>query len=119
MHECATMSCEALPIAVTASPSGLGSAPRIVDAGLEIRVTLSAYVETETLDGSFGGYSHQTAYFRLRCSPGPEGSRDVLVCPWHSFQFDLNTGKEVFWKRPATLRMYPIEEIQSEVLVTV
>jgi nitrite reductase (NADH) small subunit len=46
-------------------------------------------------------------------------SRDVLVCPWHSFQFDLNTGKEVFWKRPATLRMYPIEEIQSEVLVTV
>ena len=46
-------------------------------------------------------------------------SRDVLVCPWHSFQFDLNTGKEVFCKRPATLRMYPIEEIQSEVLVTV
>jgi nitrite reductase/ring-hydroxylating ferredoxin subunit len=46
-------------------------------------------------------------------------SRDVLVCPWHSFQFGLNAGEEACWKRPATLRMYAIEEIQSEVLVTV
>jgi nitrite reductase (NADH) small subunit len=46
-------------------------------------------------------------------------SRDVLVCPWHGFAFDLNTGKEVYWKRASRLRMYPIEEILGEVLVTI
>ena len=46
-------------------------------------------------------------------------SRDVLVCPWHGFAFDLDTGKEVFWKRASRLRMYPIEEIQGEVFVTI
>ena len=46
-------------------------------------------------------------------------SRDVLVCPWHGFAFDLDTGEEVFWKRASRLRMYPIEEIQGEVFVTI
>jgi 3-phenylpropionate/trans-cinnamate dioxygenase ferredoxin subunit len=46
-------------------------------------------------------------------------SRDVLVCPWHGFAFDLSTGKEVYWKRASRLRMYAIEEILGEVLVTV
>jgi nitrite reductase/ring-hydroxylating ferredoxin subunit len=41
---------------------------------------------------------------------------DVLVCPWHRFAFDLNTGKEVFWKRASS---YPTEEIQGEVFVTI
>jgi 3-phenylpropionate/trans-cinnamate dioxygenase ferredoxin subunit len=45
--------------------------------------------------------------------------RDVLVCPWHGFEFNLDTGKEPFWKRPASLRMYPIEDINGEVFVTV
>jgi nitrite reductase/ring-hydroxylating ferredoxin subunit len=40
-----------------------------------------------------------------------------LVCPWHGFEFDLSTGKEVFWKRPASLRMYPIEDIDGEIFV--
>jgi nitrite reductase (NADH) small subunit len=46
-------------------------------------------------------------------------SRDVLVCPWHGFAFDLNTGKETYWKRASRLRMYPIEEILGEVLVRI
>jgi nitrite reductase (NADH) small subunit len=46
-------------------------------------------------------------------------SRDVLMCPWHGFQFDLNTGREVFWKKPASLRLYPVEEIQSEVFLVI
>ena len=39
----------------------------------------------------------------------------TLVCPWHGFEFDLETGKEVCWRRPASLRMYRVEEIDSEV----
>jgi 3-phenylpropionate/trans-cinnamate dioxygenase ferredoxin subunit len=46
-------------------------------------------------------------------------SREVLVCPWHGFEFDLKTGKEVFWNRPASLRMYSIEELDGEVFVLV
>ena len=46
-------------------------------------------------------------------------SRDVLVCPWHGFAFDLSTGREVSWKRPASLRLYPVQEIQNEVFVTI
>ena len=46
-------------------------------------------------------------------------TREVLVCPWHGFEFDLRTGRELFWKRPATLRMYPIEEVDGEIVVTV
>jgi len=46
-----------------------------------------------------------------------ERARDVLVCPWHGFEFDLDSGHEVFWKRPATLRMYPIEDVGGVVIV--
>ena len=46
-------------------------------------------------------------------------SREVLVCPWHGFEFDLKTGKEVVWNRPASLRLYPVEEIDGEVFVVV
>ena len=48
-----------------------------------------------------------------------DNSRDVLVCPWHGFEFDLGTGRETFWKRPASLRMYPVEESEGEVFVTI
>ena len=62
---------------------------------------------------------------RAACdSSGPgqitfDKSREVLVCPWHGFEFDLRTGRESFWKRPASLRMYPVEEIQGEVFVII
>jgi nitrite reductase (NADH) small subunit len=47
-----------------------------------------------------------------------DGGRDVLVCPWHGFAFSLDTGKELFWPRPSSLRMYDIEEMHGEVVIT-
>jgi nitrite reductase (NADH) small subunit len=47
-----------------------------------------------------------------------DSTREVLVCPWHGFEFDLKTGRELFWKRPASLRMYPIEEVDGVIFVT-
>jgi nitrite reductase/ring-hydroxylating ferredoxin subunit len=44
---------------------------------------------------------------------------DVLVCPWHGFQYDLGTGTEVCWKRASRLRMYTIEETDGEVFAFV
>jgi len=44
-------------------------------------------------------------------------NRDVLVCPWHGFQYDLGTGTEVCWKGASRLRMYTIEEGDGEVFV--
>lgn len=45
-------------------------------------------------------------------------SRTVVVCPWHGFEYDLRSGIEVCWKRPSRLRLYPIEEENGEVFVT-
>lgn len=47
-----------------------------------------------------------------------DGRRDVLVCPWHGFEFSLTTGQELFWHRPAKLRLYEVEERDGEVVVT-
>lgn len=44
--------------------------------------------------------------------------RSVLVCPWHGFAYDLSTGYEVCWKRATRLRLYPIEEVDGEVFVS-
>jgi nitrite reductase/ring-hydroxylating ferredoxin subunit len=54
-------------------------------------------------------------------SPGElllDESRSVLVCPWHGFAYDLHTGNEVCWKRTSRLRLYPIEEVNGEVFVS-
>jgi nitrite reductase/ring-hydroxylating ferredoxin subunit len=48
-----------------------------------------------------------------------DDSRSVLVCPWHGFAYDLNTGYEVYWKRASRLRLFPIEEADGEVFVWV
>lgn len=48
-----------------------------------------------------------------------DGRYDVLVCPWHGFEFNLATGKEMFWHRPSGLRLYHVEERNGEVVVTV
>lgn len=46
-----------------------------------------------------------------------DARRDVLVCPWHGFEFSLTTGKELFWHKPSSLRMYDVEETDGDVLV--
>jgi nitrite reductase (NADH) small subunit len=63
--------------------------------------------------GIVGGVWDSTGPGQLTLDEG----RDVLVCPWHGFAFDLKTGREVCWRRPANLRMYPIEDADGEVVV--
>lgn len=45
-------------------------------------------------------------------------TNDVLVCPWHGFEFALTTGKEVYWHKPSRLRFYDVDETDGEVTVT-
>jgi nitrite reductase (NADH) small subunit len=47
-----------------------------------------------------------------------DDSRNVLVCPWHGFAFSLTTGKELFWHKGSSLRMYDVVEADGEVVVT-
>jgi nitrite reductase (NADH) small subunit len=35
-----------------------------------------------------------------------EREGEVLVCPWHGYEFDLNTGLELYQERPTRLRKY-------------
>ncbi len=43
---------------------------------------------------------------------------EVLVCPWHGYEFDLNTGVELYQKDPNKLLMYPAIVENGSVVVT-
>ena len=44
---------------------------------------------------------------------------EVLVCPWHGYEYDLRTGTEMFQKTPTRLRLFPVTVRHGEVFVTV
>ena len=44
---------------------------------------------------------------------------EVLACPWHGWEYDLDTGMELFRDVPTRLRFYPISVRDGEVYVTV
>ncbi len=48
---------------------------------------------------------------------GREG--EVLVCPWHGFEYDLNTGEELFQPGRPALRLYPVAVRDGQVYITV
>ena len=44
---------------------------------------------------------------------------EVLACPWHGWEYDLDTGMELFRDVPTRLRFYPVTVRDGEVYVTV
>jgi len=44
---------------------------------------------------------------------------EVLVCPWHGWEYDLTTGEEMFQPRPSRLLTYPVTVRDGEVFVTI
>lgn len=44
---------------------------------------------------------------------------EVLVCPWHGREFDLNTGEELYHERPMKLRLLPIDVDNGTIIVCV
>ena len=44
---------------------------------------------------------------------------EVLVCPWHGFEYDLETGVEMYQAAPTRLRLYPVTVRDNEVFITV
>ena len=44
---------------------------------------------------------------------------EVLVCPWHGFEYDLRDGEELFREVPTRLRFFPVEIRDGTVYVTV
>jgi nitrite reductase (NADH) small subunit len=43
---------------------------------------------------------------------------EILVCPWHGYEFDLNTGEQVYQDDKDKLLMYPAALKDGEVVVT-
>jgi nitrite reductase/ring-hydroxylating ferredoxin subunit len=43
----------------------------------------------------------------------------VLACPWHGWEYDLDTGMELFRAVPTRLRFYPVTVRDGQVYVTV
>ena len=44
---------------------------------------------------------------------------EVLVCPWHGFEYDLQDGREMFQEIPTRLRFFPVTVRDGTVYVTV
>ena len=44
---------------------------------------------------------------------------EVLACPWHGWEYDLDTGMELFRDVPTRLRFYPVAVRDGQVYVTV
>ena len=44
---------------------------------------------------------------------------EVLACPWHGWEYDLDTGMEMFRDVPTRLRFYPVTVRDGQVYVTV
>jgi nitrite reductase/ring-hydroxylating ferredoxin subunit len=44
---------------------------------------------------------------------------EILVCPWHGFEYDLNTGDELYRKTPTRLRFYEVVERDSKIYLLV
>ncbi len=61
--------------------------------------------------------------FEPRCphalGPLAEGKRrgDVIVCPWHFFPFDLNTGKLLGTTSILELRRYPVTVKDNQIFI--
>jgi nitrite reductase/ring-hydroxylating ferredoxin subunit len=44
---------------------------------------------------------------------------EILVCPWHGFEYDLNTGDELYRNTPTRLRFYEVVERESKIYLLV
>lgn len=45
------------------------------------------------------------------CEPGElrfAMAGEVVICPWHGFEYDLNTGRELFQDLPTRLTLYAV-----------
>lgn len=56
------------------------------------------------------------------CDPGEmkyDMDGRVLICPWHGYEFDLNSGQELFQKDPNKLLMFPATIKDGNVVLTI
>ncbi len=57
-----------------------------------------------------------------RCLPGDEIVLDqigeILICPWHGWEFDLNNGRTLAESGQGRAKTYPIELKEDRVMIT-
>lgn len=44
---------------------------------------------------------------------------EILICPWHGFEYDLKTGDELYRKAPTRLRFYEVIERDQKIYLLV
>ena len=44
---------------------------------------------------------------------------EILVCPWHGFEYDLKTGEELYRKVPTRVRFYEVIERDQKIYLSV
>jgi len=44
---------------------------------------------------------------------------EILVCPWHGYEFDLNSGQQIYQESPEKLLMFPVTINNGDVVVAI
>jgi len=44
---------------------------------------------------------------------------EVLICPWHGYEYDIRTGRELFRDMPTVLRKFPVRIADGRVRVAI
>jgi nitrite reductase/ring-hydroxylating ferredoxin subunit len=98
----------------------------------EVRVASAAEIPpgerklVEVAGNSIGIFHHNDGWYALSNSCLHRGGPvctgplvgGVITCPWHGYQYELITG-ELLLDRSARLEMYPVEERQGEIYISV
>ena len=50
---------------------------------------------------------------------GYDREGEILICPWHGFEYDLKTGEELYRKIPTRLRFYEVVERDAKIYLSV
>ncbi len=48
-----------------------------------------------------------------------ERAGEVVVCPWHGFEYDIRTGIELYQAAPTRVRKFPVAVADGRVCVTI
>ena len=88
---------------------------RLADGTLRAVRNVCPHKAAPVCRGTIGGTWPPSAPGEL--DYGREG--EILVCPWHGFEYDLRTGEELYRKVPTRLRFYEVVERDGKIYVLI
>lgn len=88
---------------------------RLADGGLHAVRNICPHKAAPICQGLVGGTWPPCAPGELRY----ERDGEVLVCPWHGWEYDIRSGEELYQEKPTQLRKFPVTVEDGQVFITI